>query len=695
MIKGIISLIQAFLFLVSSFSVTDSNFKRWVDLAALDISSEVDFGFDSITANEMKVSYPEKKLCRDWFNENILYADGTQNKPAYNFTVGGKSLQRNIDDWDFSLSEESEAGSVYKNGKTSYITLKHKLSGLVAEVEATIYEEYATCEWTVFIKNTADENSPVIKNFYGADCKIDTGKADLYVSKGSEPSANDFELHKSFINNIPMNFTANGGRTESFLPYFNICGKNFGAVLATGWTGQWFTSLEQKVSGVKFKVKQENFKAYLTPDEEVRSPLVSLSFYKNKNAVKGFNTFRNWEMNCVCPESIKPLNGFVIANEFSTLTCDELIDKVNSIDEKTMAGTDYFWMDAGWYKYNEGWHDGVGNWIPDKDRFPNGLKPLADAMAAKGKKFLLWYEPERVREDTVLYNEGMKHADWVVQFDDNTLWNLGSDEACDFLSKYISDSLVSNGVSMYRQDFNFSPLIYWEKADKEFYDNRTGICENHYVANLYKYLDNLCRSVDGLIIDNCASGGKRLDIEMTRRSLPLWRSDYNCGNADGTVKEDVLEATQAMTYGLSCWLPYSGTNRYFHSEYASRTAILTNQSYYDPDLNEFVKYSSVSNDMTKNYYPLTYGGLKTNKVLAMQFGDEMSGSAVIYKREKVKKDSYTLKLNGLDEDGNYTVWSIDAPEKTYTLNGSTLMSKGIELTIKDSPKAEIIKYELV
>lgn len=689
MLRAVLSLLQAFLFLVSSCAVIDSNFKEWTDLAAVSISSKADFTFDTVTAEKMKISQVEKQQCREWFDSNIVNTE----KPAYDFTVGGKKFRNNIDEWDKSISKESETGAFYKGGKTTYIIYKHKKSGLEATVEATIYDEYATCEWTVFIKNTADKNSPVIKNFNAIDTTLTTGNGDLYFSKGSGPDANDFELYKSFINNIPMHFNANGGRSESFLPYFNICGKNFGAVMAVGWTGQWFASIDLDIKGISVKARQEEFKAYLTPGEEVRSPLVSLTFYDGENPLKGFNMLRSWETDCVCPESIEPSNGYVIANEFSTLKTDDFLKMLDNINPQVLENTDYFWMDAGWYKYDESWADGVGNWIPDANRFPDGLKPLGDKIASMGKKFLLWYEPERVREGTFLYNEAMKHDTWIVKDGGDLMWNMGDPDACEFLCKYISDSLVANGVTMYRQDFNFTPLKYWEKADKNFYDGRTGICENHYVTNLYKYLDCLLDTVDGLVIDNCASGGKRLDIEMTRRSLPLWRSDYNCGNADGTVKDDVLEATQAMTYGLSCWLPYSGTNRYFHSEYASRTAILTHQSVYEPDTAEYSKYDDCSHFMTENYYPLTYGGLETDKFLAMQFGNGDKGTAIIYKRENVKSKYYTLKLNGLNPDSDYELYDIDKEDTIYTLKGAELMSDGLELTINDTPKAVVIIYK--
>jgi hypothetical protein len=183
---------------------------------------------------------------------------------------------------------------------------------------------------------------------------------------------------------------------------------------------------------------------------------------------------------------------------------------------------------------------------------------------------------------------------------------------------------------------------------------------------------------------------------MLRRSVTLWRSDYNCGDADGNIKEDVLEATQSMTYGLSFWIPYSGTNRYFHSEYASRTAILTHQSLYEPPVEELTKYSEVSRYMQGRYFPLKDGKTDLSEFLAMQFdiGDGSEGAAVVYKRENVKQNEYNLVLNGLDPDAQYTVYSIDSPDETASLDGRTLMKGGIKISAENTPGAYIIFYKM-
>ena len=240
-------------------------------------------------------------------------------------------------------------------------------------------------------------------------------------------------------------------------------------------------------------------------------------------------------------------------------------------------------------------------------------------------------------------------------------------------------------------ELNWAPLEYWQKADKEYYGGRTGICENHYVTNLYRYLDYLYENIDGLIIDNCASGGKRLDLEMTYRSIAFWRSDYNCD-----YHSDLFDATQSHTYGISFWLPITGSAQYMMNEYSARSDImpLMLMDFYAHTNPDFGFYHEQRELMAGNYYPLDFGSYDKNKMHAMQFSsdDGLSGTALVYKRANVMKTEYTVKLNGLVTSATYDVYDIDSPENVYILTGEELMNKGITLTLPDGEKAIILMY---
>ena len=218
-----------------------------------------------------------------------------------------------------------------------------------------------------------------------------------------------------------------------------------------------------------------------------------------------------------------------------------------------------FWLDAGWYSCNGIWRH-VGNWTPNNENFPNGLKPVTDAAHKVGAKFLLWFEPERVTAGTQFAN---KNPDWLLKLpgNNNSLFNLGNDEARLWLTDYISDFLKNEGIDYYRQDFNFDPMPYWEANDKP---DRIGISEIRHIEGLYAFWDSLLVRFPNLLIDNCASGGRRIDLETISRSSPLWRTDYQYGEPNGS---------QCHTYGLNFYLPLHGTGNFTISPYHFRSSM--------------------------------------------------------------------------------------------------------------------------
>ncbi len=658
------------------------------NIKAMEYKKNIEFG--TITAEEMALTDSEKTLCNEWYNENF-----GSNEYPFTFKVNGEEF--NPSEWSKEIKKSSDSGKTYQGGKTQYIVLTHKNNGLQVTIETTGFDNSATYQWVVYIKNTGTKNSGVISDFYAINSSVSTGNADVYYSMGSDTAASDFSLIKKKLSSSVRTFAGVDGKpTEKYLPYFNICGENYGVVLGIGWTGQWESTLSLDNGATNITVKQENFNAYLLPGEEVRSPLVSLSFYDSDNALKGFNLFRSWIMESVYPESVTQNQYTVmeVAGPTSTRTSDEIINILdNEIDESVYDQIDCFWMDAGWYEYREGWHDGVGNWVVDTSRYDNGIIELSSYAKQKGIGHVLWYEPERVYPDTVFYNEGLQHEGWLVDVgNDNAMWNLANDEAFDYYCKYLLKSMQENGITVYRQDFNFAPLEYWQKADAEFYDGRTGICENHYITNLYGFLDYLCENIDGLIIDNCASGGKRLDLEMTFRSIPFWRSDYNC-----SYHSDLFDATQSHTYGISFWLPIHGSALYMTDEYSSRSAImpLMLMDFYSHKHPEFSFNEEPREFMTGKYYPIEFGSFDKDKMHAMQFStaDGKAGTALIYKRENVSADEYTVKLNGLIPSKTYSIYDIDNPEKIYTLTGKELMNTGLTINLPEGQKAVILMFK--
>ena len=205
---------------------------------------------------------------------------------------------------------------------------------------------------------------------------------------------------------------------------------------------------------------------------------------------------------------------------------------------------DYWWMDAGWYWNKTGWPN-VGTWEVDTKRFPGGLRPICDHAHAKGVKTIVWFEPERVTPDTWLYDE---HPEWLLGADGGTkLLNLGNPAGPPVAHR-------PRGSTAHRARRSTcidrtSTSIRWITGGRATPEDRQGITEIRYVEGYLAYWDELRRRHPDMLIDSCASGGRRNDLETMRRAVPLLRSDY--------IMEPV--GNQCHTYGISFWYPYYGT----------------------------------------------------------------------------------------------------------------------------------------
>ena len=144
-----------------------------------------------------------------------------------------------------------------------------------------------------------------------------------------------------------------------------------------------------------------------------------------------------------------------------------------------------------------------------------------------GLKFLLWFEPERVVTNTAIARE---HPEFLLKGGNSSLYNLGDPAARRWLTDLLSKRITEFGLDTYRNDFNIDPLGFWRANDAP---DRQGISEIRYIEGLYAMWDELLAKHPGLWIDNCASGGRRIDIEMISRSVNLWRSDTGCAPGHG------------------------------------------------------------------------------------------------------------------------------------------------------------------
>ncbi|MCX8107730.1 MAG: alpha-galactosidase, partial [Verrucomicrobiae bacterium] len=416
------------------------------------------------------------------------------------------------------------------------------------------YHGFPTVEWTLFFKNTGTNDTPIIENIRALDIRLlrsDKGEFLLHHNRGSPADGNDYApLETPLTTGKTHRLGGKGGRpTNIDWSYFNIEWTGQGLIVAIGWPGQWVAEFTRDQGcGLWVRAGQELTRFKLLPGEEVRSPLVALQFWRG-DWIRGQNIWRRWMMAHSMPKpggclprpqfvasSSRQYNEMIEANETNQIMF------INRYLEEGLK-LDYWWMDAGWYEHHGGGWPRVGTWLVDSNRFPRGLRAISDHAHRNGVGILVWFEPERVAPGTWL---AQNHPDWVIGGTNGGLLNLGNDAARQWLIEHVDRLLVEHGIDLYRQDFNMDPLEHWRRHDPP---DRQGITEIKHVTGYLAYWDELRRRHPNMLIDSCASGGRRNDLETMRRAVPLWRSDY--------AYEPI--GHQCMTYGLSFWLPYFGT----------------------------------------------------------------------------------------------------------------------------------------
>ena len=647
--------------------------------------SEDEQTFAVADASAYRITDADRRAGKEWMQSSLA---GETISPAFDFSLGGKSFRESLSEWT-SVVERNETNEV---GDVEVV--RTFTSGDVkVTLEANYYDETATVEWKVILRNVGASRTATVSDFYAMDASLPIASPTLYFSGGSAEANDDFALYSRELTSKGYTLDTVKGRTSMlYLPFFNLSGASGGATIGVGWSGEWTASFAAE-TGTSVRIGQSALEGYLDPKESIRSPLVALSFYGGDNPLKGFNNFR--------AEILRALpSGFTESSMLMFAGAEGQDDnsKANAAGAKSHIDTlsslgildtlDYAWFDAGWYDTagSGDWRDSIGDWIVDEKKYPDGLSAVSDYLEENGVKTLLWYEPERIPMTSSFYESVTSVAgreSWLIHPTNGSgdcLWNMGDPEARAFMTERIAASLKENGVSFYRQDFNMDPKTYWESADRTLYGGRTGFAENQYVTGEYAFLDGLRGEIPGLLIDNCASGGRRIDLEMCRRSVPLWRSDYQCKKE----KTDLSEASQYQLYGLSMWLPYSCiTNPNASSEYDLRSQLGGYVMCYADILydapTEYAKficeYSAIRDSFAKNYYPLTSCTPRSDFV-AMQFGDEKEGVILVYSRGS--EGDRKIVPNGLSATTNYILYNVEG-DRTSRRNGGDLMKSGFTL----------------
>lgn len=663
-----------------------------------------------------------------WKHSSGVLAQAMRPGAGYSLDYEGKSQGPEFSDEWQRIGEESSRD-------TDSVTLQHQ-SGLVITRQARLLSEFNTVEYQVLLKNTAQ--TPLSPVSQLRSLNLSFGEAVLYgncvVSSGgglfdATFPPDSFAIRKRYFPLILDEFstistrvelTTEGGRSSSKdLPFFFIHNeaKQEGMFVAFGWSGQWtiWTWLDPKTATLNVTGKIPGLDIALEPGEEIQGPTILVGFYQGP-LWEGSNQLRRLIGERYTPkldgERFLPFAAHDTWLGGIGVNYDEpLLHTL--IDEAAALGQEYFTLDAGWVA-DEGW--GQGSWTEvDRTKLPNGLKPLSDHVRAKGLKFGMWFDLEFVARGSRLARE---HPEWVLWNyeksssaqedlrrrwvgDDRGLLDLRRPEArqwaCDVLDHYFREY----GVRYIRYDFNLAPLPYWDATDEP---RRRGMTQLRYMEGLYAVFDWILEHHPGVVIEGCASGGRRIDLEMIRRTHTCWISDYS---TDPKVLQFNLHGINHFLPGNYHYTEYvlpaihqndfTADDMGFQRLFAGCFGIGGRMDRWSPSMKQMAlrhveTWKRLRRYLLEDYYPLTPQPRDLESWSGWQFHDPktQSGFAQSF-RTNTPDATHRFVLYGLQEKARYRFTdAYDA--QFFDVMGSTAMEVGIELT-QAPMTSKVLTYE--
>lgn len=325
-------------------------------------------------------------------------------------------------------------------------------------------------------------------------------------------------------------------------PFFAVCNRSAtetkGDVYGFNfvYSGNFQTQIEAcRESSIRIQtgLGQDCFSWLLEPGESFTTPEAVMT-YTTKGLGQMTRNFHRFIRNHILPKETQHTPRPVVLNTWEASYFD--IDEAKMLtfaESAAKNGLDMLVMDDGWFGARNHDRAGLGDWQPNPEKFPNGLKAFADAVRAKGVQFGVWIEPEMINPDSNLYRE---HPEWCLGVAgrrpslsrNQRILDMANPAVVAYLKEMFDQTFRDFEPDYFKWDMNrnmsetgssFLPL---QRQDETAY---------RYMLGVYDLFAWFRKRFPHAIIENCSGGGGRYDLGMMKYSCQIWTSD-------NTIPED-------------------------------------------------------------------------------------------------------------------------------------------------------------
>ena len=537
------------------------------------------------------------------------------------------------------------------------------------------------------------------------------------ITLGSRSGVRDaWENNASFMLSVGERATETSGRV-------------IGCCLA--WSGAWAMSIHRDhCDFVELRAGSDTSSgAYvLEPNRTLVLPKCMLTYSTSGKGQISRNMHR-WARRWQLPagRNIRPVLLNSWEGSYFSFTEKVLHDMMDGVKE---MGGELFVLDDGWFgtgKYarNEVNCDkvGLGDWVVNPEKLPNGLTGLDAEARKRGLKFGFWVEPEMINTNSWLYEA---HPEWVLREPDRPVYcgRGGSQTVLDYTNPAVRDHIFNRLDALYR-DIPDLAYIKWD-ANAEIMNvgsaylprDRQANLWFDYTTGLYELLARLRGKYPQVDIQACSSGGGRLDYGFLRYADECWTSD------DSDARERVFIQWGASQFYPACVLgahvtktPNHQTGRTVPLKFRFDVAMSGRFGFelHPKDLSEkeftFAKkcvaaYKDIRDVVQQgDLYRLASPYGRTFASLMYVGEDRRRAVVFAWSLARGTHQDYPapFRLQGLDPDGRYSITEINLWEKSLkhsfvdgkTVCGAALADAGLGIRLRGDYDSAVFILDLV
>ncbi len=601
----------------------------------------------------------------------LLYADGD--------SISAFDYQDHV----ISCGKKKVTGQPASFGDTDdvellQIRLKDRYSDIELYLAYAIYKKLPVITRWAKIKNTG-QISVQLKRFLSMSLDLPNEQFEMLSLDGAWARETQVSRRKIY-RGVQSVSSTRGASSHVHNPFLALCtpettekqGNVYGFSLV--YSGNFLAQVEldsYDVARITLGINPFQFSWKLSQGETFTSPEAVMTYSEDglNGMSQSFHEFyRRHLMNTRWCEQPRP----VLINNWEATYFDFNEDKILEIaKEAKTVGADLLVLDDGWFGRRNSDNGSLGDWTVDQLKLPSGLNRLSNSIHELGLLFGLWFEPEMVSKDTLLYAH---HSDWILGHPEKNISHGRNQYVLDFSNPIVVETifqqmdaiLSSCQIDYLKWDMNryiseaFSTI--WES------DRQGEVC-HRYILGVYDLYERLLAKYPDLLIESCAGGGGRFDPALLYYAPQTWASDDT----------DAVERLH-IQYGASMVYPLSSIGSHVSAVPNHQVARLTSLKMrgdvayfgtfgYELDITQCTveEKSTISQQIQqfKKHQKLIHSG-KFYRLLSPFGSNEVAWMVVSHNQQEAlvgyyqilarpNPKYYRLKLAGLNENYQYTV----------------------------------------